>query len=291
MTIEHPGDWQTHSEYELPISIVTVVRRSPEELESTLSSLIAAGFGECELIVIEGDDRDSEPSRRLRERFAPQFRHFHWLLAPDRGIYDAMNRGTAAARGEWIWFVNAGDMADTELGYASLAASLDGYQEDWVVASARVVGDPRRSPEIKPAAQFSVEDLWAGRYVPCHQAVFVRRLALAGASGFDLNYRISADYALFLKLSRRGRPGILERIVVDYRRGGVSQVDWRRRNLEAARARRRLLSPLPKRRQALNGVRLARRLLTPSWVHERRRLSASRRSPETVTTHSDVRDE
>lgn len=89
------------------ISVITVVRNAPRELTRTLESLVAMDYPPqlLELVVIDGASTDSTPA--VIERFAA---HISYSVSePDRGLYDAMNKGIEASSGDYLWFVNAGD--------------------------------------------------------------------------------------------------------------------------------------------------------------------------------------
>ncbi len=259
------------------LTIVTVVRREHAALQCTLESLVAHGFGKCELVVIEGDDVDSDRAAELRSRFSNDFDQLQWLLSPDDGIYDAMNRGLFAATGEWIWCLNAGDIVDGALSYETMVDYLRPLQQDWIVASARLV-DGGTESLLKTSSDFSVSALRTGAYVPCHQAVLTRRRALAAVSGFSSQYEISGDYDLFLRLSERAAPNLWNRVIVEYQTGGASAVRWRRRNIEAALARRRVVGRGSWRSEVIGCAKLMRRIITPRAVHALRLKRTARRS-------------
>jgi glycosyltransferase involved in cell wall biosynthesis len=281
------GTWFSRDDGEgetVLLSIITVVRREHDALLSTLKSFVVAGLGGSELIVIEGDDQDSDAATVVRAFAADNFRMMHWLLAPDAGIYDAMNRGILAARGEWIWFINAADMVYEDLRYEEIAAYLGGCSEEWVLACARLVGGDAATPQFNQSTDFVLHKLQSGKYVPCHQAVFTKRLALAAVSGFDSRYQISADYDLFLKLSRRNSPAVWNQVVVNYRVGGASEIRWRRRNIEALQARHRTLPTPALKARLIQVAQLVVRLATPHYIREMRLKRACQRTHERSST-------
>lgn len=251
------------------LTIITVVRREPDRLRRTLLSLIAAGLDACELIVIEGDGQDQPESRKIRAWARTRFPNLQWLLSADGGVYDAMNRGCYAARGEWLWFLNAGDSAACELPSFGLVSELARVDEDWVVASARLVEDGRAS-RIKGSGLFDHSLLRNGKYMPCHQAVLVRRTALAALSGFDVRYQIAADFHMILRLMQNGRPHLWEQVIVDFEVGGMSTTRWRRLAVEAFAARMHSHSGSSRVRLAAELPRLGLKLLVPKRVHVRR---------------------
>lgn len=93
------------------ISVVTVCYNCKDELQKTLDSVLSQTYGEVEYVIVDGGSTDGS-LEMLRQHSAS----IHKLISePDDGIYDAMNKGIRAATGEWIIFMNAGDIfADSD---------------------------------------------------------------------------------------------------------------------------------------------------------------------------------
>lgn len=88
------------------ISIITVVFNAANDLRTTLDALSKLSYDNKEIIIIDGGSTDG--TLDVICEFAP-FISF-WKSEPDKGLYDAMNKGLKAATGEYVWFVNAGDL-------------------------------------------------------------------------------------------------------------------------------------------------------------------------------------
>jgi len=87
------------------VSVITVVFNGAQHLENTIRSVVNQTYDNVEYIVIDGGSTDGtlEIIRKFGEAID------YWISEPDKGIYDAMNKGLNAASGEWINFMNAGD--------------------------------------------------------------------------------------------------------------------------------------------------------------------------------------
>lgn len=87
------------------VSIITVVFRAPNELLSLIESVLRLKNENIEFIVIDGGSEDG--TRELLRKYDSEIDY--WVSESDRGIYDAMNKGIAAAHGKFIFHLNAGD--------------------------------------------------------------------------------------------------------------------------------------------------------------------------------------
>lgn len=94
------------------LSIITVCYNAREALQETLENVLCQSFPSFEYLVIDGGSTDGTLSllKQSSESFARAQIPFQYISEPDHGIYDAMNKGTQAAEGTWLLFLNAGDL-------------------------------------------------------------------------------------------------------------------------------------------------------------------------------------
>ncbi|MFT3994036.1 MAG: glycosyltransferase family 2 protein [Dysgonomonas sp.] len=177
------------------ISIITVVFNGKDFIENTIKSVIDQTYPNIEYIVIDGNSTDGTVDilKKYDDRIT------YWVSEPDKGIYDAMNKAIDKATGRWINFMNAGDFfySDHVLHQIfSVDTELDQY--------ATVYGDAEfRLKNIAYVIE-AADIADSNNFMPfSHQAAFVRS-DVAKHYKFDLNYRITADSAFFLRLIREG---------------------------------------------------------------------------------------
>lgn len=89
----------------MTLSIITVNLNNRDGLQRTIDSVVSQTFTDYEWIVIDGGSTDG--SRELIEQYSDHFAY--WCSEPDKGIYNAMNKGIAHAKGDWLQFLNSGD--------------------------------------------------------------------------------------------------------------------------------------------------------------------------------------
>ncbi|MDP1620944.1 MAG: glycosyltransferase family 2 protein [Bacteroidales bacterium] len=175
------------------ISIITVVLNDRAGFEKTARSIVGQDYLDLDWIVIDGGSTDgtTDAIKSVSDRIS------YLVSERDNGLYHAMNKGLEHAKGEWVNFMNSGDIfADDTTVSRVMTADLSGID--------LVYGDTlaayHHGPVLKKAG--SADELDKGM-VLCHQSVFVRT-AVAKRAGFDLNYRIGADYDQLLKLRMQG---------------------------------------------------------------------------------------
>lgn len=171
------------------ISVITVCYNAEQTIERTLRSVAEQTYKSIEYIVIDGKSRDN--TLALVGQYTPEA---HILSEPDRGIYDAMNKGLERARGEYVWFMNAGDAFFSKDTIADVVGQMQslGQLPDIVYGDTMLIdsgGEHLGLRRLRPPRQLSADSFKAGMLV-CHQA-FVCRRSLAPS--YDLRYRYSAD--------------------------------------------------------------------------------------------------
>jgi glycosyltransferase involved in cell wall biosynthesis len=168
------------------ISIITVVFNGEKHIGRTIESVLAQTYKELEYIIIDGKSTD----RTLE--LIRGYKGIHKVVSePDKGLYDAMNKGLEAASGDYVWFLNSGDQIFSKDTIETMVAGLNGrpdiiYGGTMIIDEAQnEVGDRR----LKPPVQLTWKSFRQGMVV-CHQSILVKR---AGAPLYNLNYRLSSD--------------------------------------------------------------------------------------------------
>jgi len=177
------------------VSVVTVCFNMAGEVARTLDSALAQDYPNLELVVIDGGSTDG--SREIVAGYGSRLGY--WVSERDRNLYDGMNKGVAAATGEWILFMNAGDhFAASNVLSCVFAGSRDdadvlyGHHVRRYVERGIDRAMPAESPEVLP------------RRMHCsHQAMLMRRrLLLDRPFALDL---LTADYAVILAAYVNGK--------------------------------------------------------------------------------------
>ena len=190
------------------LSIVTVCLNAAATIGETLASIgLQEVKFDVEHICVDGGSSDS--TRAIIDRWAERDRRIVKIYEPDRGIFDAMNKGLRAARGEYVLFLNADDFLASR---DTLALAMSGCTRGAAANPDLIVGDVVMG---KPG----LFGFWRRRRVPrllgrlrgfgifpVHQGQFSKRRLLEDVGGFDDQLRLSADLHQYYGLERRFRP-------------------------------------------------------------------------------------
>lgn len=206
-------------------SIITVTYNAAATLPATIASVDGQTYRDFEHLIIDGASTDDTVA--IAHAGADDRRIV--FSAPDRGLYDAMNRGIEMSTGQYLIFLNAGDKFHSlgtlaHMAEAIVANDLPGIvygQTDIVDADGNKIGDRHlRAPEDLTLQSF------ANGMVVCHQAMAVLR-RIAGR--YDLRYRFSADYEWCIRCLQHSRHNVyLPEVIADYLSEGLTSANRRK---------------------------------------------------------------
>ena len=211
------------------LAVVTVVRDDLPGLLATRASLRAQTVPAYEWFIADGASTDGTAAWLAAHGDEPAW----WRSAPDAGLYDAMNVGLAAARGEYVLFLNAGDT----LAGPDVLARLARAEGDLLYGDAleRAAGGALR---LKPARSHRLA--FYGMFTH-HQAMAYRRAVVAGLR-FESRFPVGADYAFTLQALKQSRTAQkLDFPICVFAPGGLSQRKAALGRDDQTRARRELL--------------------------------------------------
>ncbi|MCR4665185.1 MAG: glycosyltransferase [Paludibacteraceae bacterium] len=202
------------------VSIITITYNAERWLERTMRSVLAQTCTEYEYIIVDGGSKDGTVD--IIRRMEPLFEgRLAWKSEPDKGLYDAMNKGIAWAKGDFLWFVNAGDEI-----YApeTLAHIMAETKEDTDIVYGKACVVNAEGVKVGEHHKVTPPDLqrrhMLNGLVVCHQAILVRR-SVAGQ--YDTRYRIAADYDWCIRAVTASRRNVyLDEYVCKFLTDGIS---------------------------------------------------------------------
>ena len=206
----------------MKVSIITATYNSAFTISDTLQSLNAQSYLDIEHIIIDGASKDNTLDL-VRQQCS---RVTKIICEPDRGIYDAMNKGLALASGDVIGILNSDDFYLHEDTIAEVVKAFEANPGvDMVLGNVDFV---RPDDLTRPSRFYSSFNFvsWKMRFgfMPAHPAAFIKYSAYERVGNYKLDYKIGADFEWFVRaLVVHRLPHIkLNQTLVRMREGGVS---------------------------------------------------------------------
>ena len=170
------------------ISVITVVLNSKNLIERTMKSVLDQDYPNIEYIVIDGGSVDG--TIKIINLYKSRLKYF--LSEPDRGIYDAMNKGLLKAKGDWVNFMNAGDIFKSNSTISEASKEMNS-SADILYGSVEI----NYHKFLRVEAAGIPKNLWKGMQFS-HQSTFVD-LSYHKKNLFNINNKIVADHEFFYK--------------------------------------------------------------------------------------------
>jgi glycosyltransferase involved in cell wall biosynthesis len=202
----------------LNISIVTVVKDDLRGLRQTAKSIIEQSQNPMEWIIVDGES-GPEMSKYLES--LSDFPFIQTSTAPPKGIYNAMNRATETASGEWLWFINAGDVLINFEVIENLKRTIPGSEDFGIVATPVIQTTPSGYfySFTSPTLQRTTEKFVANFH---HQGCLIKRDKFRETGGYDEELELAADGKLLESIAESSQVMILDSPLVVFQLGGRS---------------------------------------------------------------------
>lgn len=201
-------------------SIITITYNAASVIEPTLQSVLAQTYRNYEYLLIDGGSKDDTVAKAK----ASGITFAHIVSEPDKGLYDAMNKGIGLATGDYLCFLNAGDsfFAPDTLQTIATAANKEKTLPDVLYGETAEVDKARnfvRMRRLKAPKELNWRSFKDGMMV-CHQAFYAKREI---APMYDLKYRFSSDVDWCIKVMKRSSRIInVNATVINYLQDGLS---------------------------------------------------------------------
>ena len=222
----------------MKVSIITVCYNSAKTIEQTIQSVLSQDYPDIEYIVIDGASKDG--TQGIIQKYQSYIAKT--LSEPDRGMYDAMNKGIAMATGDVIGILNSDDVYMNAHIVSDLMRQMQKDQVDVVFADLILVDEdhPEKILRYYDSGQFEPSRFRFG-WMPAHPTVFVKKHIYDEVGLFKTDYQIAADYEMLIRILavRKAAYIYVPKPVVRMRAGGASTAGLSRNwilNAEIVRA-------------------------------------------------------
>lgn len=205
----------------MKISIITATYNSSKTIADTISSVYNQDYKDIEHIIIDGASKDNtlEIIKNLPNRVTKI------LSEPDKGIYDAMNKGIKLATGDIIGILNSDDFYVSTDVISEVVKTFHQQKCDATYGDLEYVDEKNKDKVIRfwKSKEYK-KGLFRKGWHPAHPTFFVKREIYEKYGKFNLNYKIAADYEIMLRFIEKHRISVayLPKVIVKMRVGGVS---------------------------------------------------------------------
>lgn len=226
------------------LSIITINRNNAAGLEKTIQSVAFQTFKEFEYIIIDGASTDG--SVEVIKKYEPQFDHLKWVSEPDRGIYNAMNKGLRMASGDYIQILNSGDCLASPDVTEKMFAALEKAGSPSILYGNMV--------KCFPDGSRMVDKCFAGQEITMlgmftgtlnHDPTYIRRDLFEKYGYYDENLKIVSDWKWYLQAIILGgeEPHYVDMDVTLFDMTGISETN---KGLDEAERKQVLEQMFPK---------------------------------------------
>ena len=197
------------------VSVITVVRNGAATIEQTILSVINQNYADFEYIVIDGVSIDG--TLDILAQYAQRITKI--ISEPDKGIYDAMNKGILHSKGDWVYFLGCDDVFYNMSTLSNIFSTSQYEQYDVIYGSVLLL----HSNKVYDG-EFNYEKM-CNRSI-CHQAIFYRRCLLIQQGYFSTAYTTASDYVfnLISFCAHTEKWLYIDKVIAIYNELGTSEV-------------------------------------------------------------------
>lgn len=205
----------------MKVSVITATYNSSQTIVDTVRSLEGQTYSDIEYIIVDGASKDN--TLQVIEQNCSRVSKI--ISEPDRGIYDALNKGIQAATGDIIGFLHSDDLLAYPQAIADLVNTMQASQSQAVYADLEYVSkdDISKTVRLWTSGEYQKQNLLNG-WMPPHPTFYMRRECYQTLGVFDLSFRISADYDSLLRYLwvNSVTMSYLPKVLIKMRVGGAS---------------------------------------------------------------------
>lgn len=204
----------------MKISIITVVLDSKHFLRDAIESVISQSYPDIEYIIVDGGSKDG--SLGIINSYGNKISKV--ISEPDKGIYDAMNKGISLATGDVIGFLNSDDFYSNSEVISSVVSKFTS-EVDAVYADLDYISSSNKDKVIRKWRSGTFNNrLFYNGWMPPHPTFFARREVYQKFGGYNTTLHYSSDYELMLRfIVKHGiRLSYLPEVIIKMRVGGHS---------------------------------------------------------------------
>ncbi len=201
----------------MKISVITISYNSSRTIEQTLKAVQKQTYPNIQHIIVDGKSTDNTLE------ICNDFNHISKIISePDKGVYDAFNKGLKSATGDIIGFLNADDVFNDQHTLQKISEAFDNQADcvfgnlDYLDHKGKVVRKWRSKKYQKGA--------FLKGWMPAHPTFYCRKAIYDQLGGYDDSFEIAGDFELMLRFLEKNniRSKYIDQILIKMRSGGLS---------------------------------------------------------------------
>jgi putative colanic acid biosynthesis glycosyltransferase len=218
-------------------SIITICRNDLHGLIATYEGIKSQSLKDYEWFVVDGNSNDG-----TREWLNKNLSANQWVSESDNGIFDAMNKGIRFVSGKYLIFINSGD----EFSDSNVLSTIQDLLNKSTIEPSFIYGDSIDEDELGNKYYRKAKDVKfiKNGMITQHQAMFFNKVHFPDLK-FDLQYKLTGDYALICKIIRKSEPEKIVRVnfpICKFKMGGTNELLRFKAIYEDFKIRRKILN-------------------------------------------------
>lgn len=204
----------------MKISIITIAFNNEKEIAQTIESVVNQTYNGIEYIIIDGGSKDG--TLDVIKKYQNSI--YKVISEPDKGIYDAINKGIKNATGDIIGLIHAGDELYDNNVIEKVVRCFSESKIDALYGHSKILSeDGSKVVRINKSPEYN-ESLFRNGWFPSHQSFYAKRELFDKLGLYNLKYRIAADYELLLRFLyiRKVNVKLLDEYIIKFKVGGTS---------------------------------------------------------------------
>lgn len=180
----------------IKISIITVTFNRAHVISNAIEGVLRQNYKNYEYIIVDGASKDN--TVELLKEYEPKFEgRMKWISEPDKGLYDAINKGIKMANGDVVGIINSDDFFHRDDTFDIIAKAFEDEETEAIYGNSRLLFDDGRE-KISSCKSFR---RWMYRIgmMPGHQSFYAERKLFEKYGYYKLGYKIAADFELMLR--------------------------------------------------------------------------------------------
>lgn len=209
----------------MKISLITITYNSEKTLSDTFQSVLRQKYKNIEYIVVDGASKDNTIS--IIEEYEPLFQNkMKWISEPDKGLYDALNKGIQMACGDIIGILNSDDFFTSDDILQKVAKTFEEHQDiDAIYGDVHFVNSDNLEKCVRYySSKIFKPELMRMGFMPAHPSFYIKRKCISPNEGYKTDYKIAADFEFLLRMiyKKKIKTMYLPIDMVTMRTGGLS---------------------------------------------------------------------